>query len=49
MKMYVTKIEKQMLGWLRRAAPGTLDRALKMVRELRAKKNPRQKRGFKAV
>jgi len=53
MKMIVTRIEKQMIEWLR-GAPGTLGKALKLVRDLprrqtRAKKNPRQKRGFRAA
>lgn len=53
MKMIVTRIEKQMIEWLR-AAPGTLGKALKLVREIplrraRAKKNPRPKRGSRTA
>lgn len=51
MKMIVTKVEKEMLETLRHAAPEALDATIRFAKELRrrgTKKNPRQKRGFRA-
>lgn len=48
MKMNVTKIEKEMIEALRRAAPGTLDTAVKLARCLQAQSPDEKKPALEA-